>query len=90
MIRSGFPIVALATMATMFGATVGPAQAKLTAVAAAARNDAARPIPSPAIADPDRLFRFEGRVRWAGPDGVKDCVYDGRGIIAVDTQQSCG
>jgi hypothetical protein len=94
MIKSGFLIVALGAFTTIVAYAAQPAQAKLTvgAVPTSMHPDA---VPSTArrmVVDPERLFRHEPAVLWAGESSaVRDCIYDGRcGTIAVDIQQGCG
>ena len=94
MIKSGFLIVALGAFTTIVAYAAHPAQAKLTvdAVPAPIHTDAMPSTARRMVVDPERLFRYEPAVLWAGEsNAVRDCIYDGRcGTIAVDIQQGCG
>jgi hypothetical protein len=94
MIKSHFLIVALGALTTIVAYAAQPAQAKLTmgAVPTPMHTDAMPNTAPRMVVDPERLFRYEPTVLWAGEsNALRDCIYNGRcGTIAIDAEHGCG
>jgi hypothetical protein len=84
-------IIASAIAATISSTSVIPSQAKLiVGPVPMASQGAGQPTFAPrTFVDPDRLFRSERRILWAGESNpVRDCVYGDCGVI--DAKKACG